>query len=295
MLQGVLPLQKLQVAGENTIHCRGVSVLDRCGIVGNDHTSSNSKNSDGIGAGCYSRDNRISHNVSDGAVKYQSPGNSKDYPIVLDIDDYTPDSPIEAGSLTDVCLEPDSRDKSNAVQANIQLERRLSQQHTHSSKESQAPSPEDRTPTASPTKDTRPLALSRKRSPSSDNNTGPLRNSSFSKRPRRNIARTCRAGETDRMVEKDSENAPGYICSRQRLNWRVKDLDSVHLEKDGSIQCTVIWELTVVAKTDLVGAALHNRCEELFKKTYGQGEWKKWLVTHYASKRRGRKIGAEPA
>jgi hypothetical protein len=88
------------------------------------------------------------------------------------------------------------------------------------------------------------------------------------------------------LAELDDENVPGHAFPRQHLNWRVKDLDSVHLAKDGSIQCTVIWELAVVAKVDLVGAALHNRCEEPFKEAYGQDEWKKWLTTHGASKQR---------
>jgi hypothetical protein len=89
------------------------------------------------------------------------------------------------------------------------------------------------------------------------------------------------------------ENIPGHAFRRQHLNWRVKDLKSVHLAKGGSIQCTVIWEPTVVAKADLVGAALHSRFEELFKEAYGQDEWKKWLTTHGASKRRGRKMGGK--
>jgi len=133
----------------------------------------------------------------------------------------------------------------------------------------------------------------RKASTTDPDSTRPLGGDALSKRPRREITKTWKARDADRMVEPDDGNAPGYACPRQRLNWRVKDLDSVHLAKDGSIQCTVIWEPTVVAKTDLVGAALHNRCEELFKETYGQDEWKKWLTTHCASKRRGRKMGAK--
>jgi hypothetical protein len=57
---------------------------------------------------------------------------------------------------------------------------------------------------------------------------------------------------------------------------------------------TVVYPINIVLSWRHPGL-VHNLCEELYKKTYGQGEWKKWLVTHYASKRRGRKIGAEPA
>jgi len=133
----------------------------------------------------------------------------------------------------------------------------------------------------------------RKASTTDPDSTRPLGGDALSKRPRREITKTWKARDADRMVEPDDGNASGYACPRQRLNWRVKDLDSVHLAKDGSIQCTVIWEPTVVAKADLVGAALHNRCEELFKETYGEDEWKKWLTTHCASKQRRRKMGAK--
>jgi hypothetical protein len=168
------------------------------------------------------------------------------------------------------------------------------------SRESQVPSPEDRTPTAytAEADDLRlepelgtplpqPGVASRKRSSPSDD-TRPLGETSLTKRPRRKITRTRKAREADGMPAEPDENVPGHAFPRQHLNWRVKDLDSVHLAKDGSIQCTVIWEPTVVAKTDLVGAALHNRCEELFKEAYGQDEWKKWLTTHCASKQRRR-------
>jgi hypothetical protein len=43
-------------------------------------------------------------------------------------------------------------------------------------------------------------------------------------------------------AESDDWNVPGHAFPRQHMNWRVKDLDSVHLTKDGSIQYTVIWE-----------------------------------------------------
>ena len=121
-----------------------------------------------------------------------------------------------------------------------------------------------------------------------------LGDTALSKRPRREITKTRKAREANGMsAEPGDGNVPGYAFPRQHLNWRVKDLNGVHLAKDGSIQCTVIWEPTVVAKTELVGAALHSRCEELFKEAYGQDEWRKWLTTHGASKPRRRYMGAK--
>jgi len=99
MHQDALPLPKLQVAGENTINCRGVSVPGRCGIVGNDQSSGSSKNGDGIGESGRGSSNSDSGNVSDSAVRAQSLGHSKDYPILLDMDDYTPEF-----SLKHTCL-----------------------------------------------------------------------------------------------------------------------------------------------------------------------------------------------
>ena len=63
------------------------------------------------------------------------------------MDGYTPDSPTEVGCLSYVCLDPDSYNESNAVQAGGQPVR-LDQEHPHSWRESRAPSPDDRTPTA---------------------------------------------------------------------------------------------------------------------------------------------------
>jgi hypothetical protein len=74
------------------------------------------------------------------------------------MDDYTPDSPTEVGSLPYVCLDPDSHNESNAVQAGGQPVR-LDQEHPHSSRESRAPSLEDRTPTAFPTKGPRSFSV----------------------------------------------------------------------------------------------------------------------------------------
>jgi hypothetical protein len=78
-----------------------------------------------------------------------------------------------------------------------------------------------------------------------------LRETPLTKRPRRKITRTREVREADGMPAEPDENVPGHAFPRQHLNWRVKDLDSVYLAKDGSIRCTVIWEPTVVAKTEL--------------------------------------------
>jgi hypothetical protein len=74
------------------------------------------------------------------------------------MDDYTPDSPTEVGSLSYVCLDPNSHNESNAVHAGGQPVR-LDQEQLHSSRESRAPSLEDRTPTAFPTKGPRSFSI----------------------------------------------------------------------------------------------------------------------------------------
>ena len=66
------------------------------------------------------------------------------------------------------------------------------------------------------------------------------RETPLTKRPRRKITRTRKAREADGMLAEPDENVLGHAFPRQNLNWRVKDLDSVHLAKDGSIRCTVI-------------------------------------------------------
>jgi hypothetical protein len=84
-----------------------------------------------------------------------------------------------------------------------------------------------------------PSLVSGKRSPPSDD-THPL-DAPLSKRPRRKIVKTRKAREADGMSpELDDGIAPGHAFPHQHLNWRVKDLESVRLGKDGSIQCTVI-------------------------------------------------------
>jgi hypothetical protein len=69
----------------------------------------------------------------------------------------------------------------------------------------------------------------------------------------------------------------GHAYARHHRDqaWEVEDLNDVNVATDGSIQCMVRWKPTEVRMNKLIGAALHNRCELLFKRKYGNEAWEK--------------------
>jgi hypothetical protein len=95
---------------------------------------------------------------------------------------------------------------------------------------------------SSPTKEPEPgtrrpqLILAYRKQSSLSDDTYPLGDAPLSKRPTCKITKTRKAREADRLsAESDDWNVLGYAFPRKRLNWRVKDLNSVHLAKNGSI------------------------------------------------------------
>jgi hypothetical protein len=109
-----------------------------------------------------------------------------------------------------------------------------------------------------------------------------LEDTPLPKRPRRSRVMTRKAKEvketSGRLDTHEKKETLRHAFPRYYRNkdWRVEDLDEVYLTEDGSLQCVVRWEPTVVAGRGLTGA-LRERCEELFKEKFGAEEWEKWL------------------
>ena len=56
------------------------------------------------------------------------------------------------------------------------------------------------------------------------------------------------------------------------MDGRVAEVEDVYLGEDGSIQCVVSWKSSLIAMDSLVSGELRQRCEQLFRKRYGQKE-----------------------
>ena len=77
-----------------------------------------------------------------------------------------------------------------------------------------------------------------------------------------------------------NDSSLGYAFPRHRLDrdWEVQDVSDVCLLDDGSVQCVVTWEPTVVSISEVVGERLRLRCKEVFIEKYGVEEWERSLT-----------------
>jgi len=89
--------------------------------------------------------------------------------------------------------------------------------------------------------------------------------------------RRASSESSGQLRRSDRCKMPKLISSPQIQGWVVRGLEKVILCADGSAQCSLRWEDTVVNEIELEDPALQDQFMKEFKRQHGEDKWIRWV------------------